>query len=243
MRTIPIVFVICCAFFLVPAGFAQLSPQDQKIAGDMVEGKFFMRLDAPCIYGVKTAAGLWFDPLMQVSPTGHKLLPIPQLSNRQYIYWGSGPGDPVGFGTIKVRGDIVYVWLEGRKPIANEFVIAFVNIKTLDDFKAAYQRAFSPVPLDQAHTEWPPEIRESIRMRVVIQGMTQEQAFCVVGEPASVESAMENGVQVEIWHPRQENGKKQPYHNMKSNRTGFPTTLKFAGGKLVAIEQSSVKGK
>ena len=69
--------------------------------------------------------------------------------------------------------------------------------------------------------------------------MTKEQAFCVVAEPASIETTVENGVSVGIWHPRQENGKKQPYDNMKPNRTGYPTTMKFANDKLIAIEKPS----
>ena len=163
---------------LVPAGRAELSSEDRKIARKMVEGKFYMQLDAPCIYGAKAAStNLPFDPLLQVSPTGHKLLSIPILSRKQYVYWGSGPNDPVGYGTIRVKGDTVYVWLEGRKPAANEFVIAFVDIKTFDDFKAAYARAFSLVPLEELHKEWPAEIREAIHSRRLVEGMSKEQAF------------------------------------------------------------------
>ncbi len=232
---------VCCVLLLAPAGNAGLSREDLKTAGRMVEGKFFMRLDAPCVYGAKTAAGLWFDPLLQVSPTGHKILPIPRLLPKQYVYWGSGPGDPVGYGTVKAQGDTVYVWLEGRKPAANEFVIAFVDIRSLDDFKAAYDRTFSPVPLEDGHADWSPEIRSAIRGRRVVEGMTKEQAFCVVGEPLSVETRVEDGVSVDIWRPRQENGTKQPYHNMKPYHTGYPVSLKFADGKLVAIEQAGAK--
>jgi hypothetical protein len=209
----------------------------------MVEGKYYMRLDAPCIYGAKTKAGLWFDPLLQVSPTEHKLIAAPALSKKQFIYWGSGPNDPVGYGTVKVRGDTVYVWLEGRKPVANEFVIAFVNIKTLEDFKAAYKRAFSQVPLEEEHPEWSPEIRRAIAERRVIEGMTKEQVLCVLGEPESVGTTVENGVSIEIWHPRQENGSKQPYHNMKPYHTGYPTSIRFADGKLVAVEKAPERRK
>jgi hypothetical protein len=77
----------------------------------------------------------------------------------------------------------------------------------------------------------------------VVEGMTKEQAFCVVGEPLSAETKVEDGVSVDIWHPRQENGTKQPYHNMKPYRTAYPASLKFAEGKLVAIEKAPATQK
>jgi hypothetical protein len=138
-----------------------------------------------------------------------------------------------------MAGETVYVWLEGRSPAANEFVIEFNDIKTLDDFKAAWARAFSAIPLQDEHPEWPAEIRNAIRDHRVVEGMTKEQAFMVVGEPQSVETSAEKGVAVEIWHPRQVNGRKQPYHHMKDRDTGYPATLKFADGKLVAIDRVS----
>ena len=243
MRIATVAVATCGVLLLLPATYAQLKGKDIEVARKMVEGKFFMHLDAPCGYGAKTAAGLWFDPMLEVSPTGHKLLPEPTLPHKQYVYWGSGPNDPVGYGTIKVKGETVYVWLEGRKPAANEFAIAFVNIKTLDDFKAAYNRTFSAVPLEEAHPEWPAEVRKAVGAHDLIEGMTKEQAFCVVGEPATTETSVENGVPVEIWHPRQENGHKQPYHNMKPEITGYPVTLKFVNDKLVAVEQPAAKRK
>lgn len=48
---------------LAPAVRAQLNSEECKIGEKMVSGKFYMRLDAPCIYGAKTVAGLWFDPI------------------------------------------------------------------------------------------------------------------------------------------------------------------------------------
>jgi len=239
MRALSLICVAGCGLMLGPADRAQLNSEQRKTGEKMVEGKFYIRLDAPCIYGAKTAAGLWFDPLLKVSPTGHKLLPVPPLSKKQYVYWGSGPNDPVGYGSLKMAGETVYVWLEGRSPAANEFVIEFNDIKTLDDFKAAWARAFSAIPLQDEHPEWPAEIRNAIRDHRVVEGMTKEQAFMVVGEPQSVETSAEKGVAVEIWHPRQVNGRKQPYHHMKDRDTGYPATLKFADGKLVAIDRVS----
>jgi len=50
-------------------------------------------------------------------------------------------------------------------------------------------------------------------------------------------------LKAEIWHPRQVNGDKQPYHGMKARRTGFPSMLKFSGGKLMDIVPSGGKGE
>ena len=55
-----------------------------------------------------------------------------------------------------------------------------------------------------------------------------------------METTTQSGVPVEVWHPRQENGTRQPYHNMRPYRTGYPAKLEFADGKLVAIEKAKV---
>jgi hypothetical protein len=231
LRTLATVFVLVGGLIAAAAGRAELNPEAREEAQAMVEGKFYLRLDAPCIYGRRSAAGSWWDPLLEVSPKGHRLLPIPVLSSGQYVYWGSGPDDAVGDGTLKYSGDTVYVWLVGWRPAANEFVIKFVDIKTLDDFKAAWAQTLSPVPLEEEHPEWPAGIRDAIANRTLVEGMTKEQAFAVVGEAQPVETT----AAVETWRPRQVNGIQAPYRRMKDVLTGFPITLKFTSGKLTFI--------
>jgi hypothetical protein len=235
MRMLAAVMLLGGGLAVAPGGRAELTPEEQEIAQEMVEGKFYLRLDAPCIYGRRSEAGSWWDPLLEVSPAGHKLLPIPVLSYGQYVYWGSGPNDAVGDGTLKFSGETVYLWLVGWRPAANEFVIRLTGIKTLGDFKAAYARLLSLAPLEEEHPEWPTRIREAISERRLVEGMTKEQAFAVVGAPQSTDNVTEDGMAVEVWHPRQVNGIQPPYRRMKDVLTGFPVTLKFTGGKLTFI--------
>jgi hypothetical protein len=260
MRINPAMVVICGTVLLSQVVYAQLSSSDLKIAEKLVKGKYYLRLDAPCIYGKNLFCGgdQWIDPLVQVSPTGHKLLPIPSPLEEKFIYWGSGPNDLVGYGTVKtvwsslndranckgkpLPAGTYYIWLDGVDP-TNEIVIAFVNITTLDDFKAAFKRTFSGFRLEEEHPEWPSVIRISITKNRLIEGMTKEQAFCVVGEPAAIETAVDNGVPVEIWHPRQENGLKRPFRDSRPMKSGYPAMLKFVDGKLVTIEQAGTGRK
>jgi hypothetical protein len=109
-------------------------------------------------------------------------------------------------------------------------MVDFVHLKTLEDFKKAFDRTFSRVPLQDAHPEWPAEVRKAVAERRVIEGMTREQAAAVVGTPVSVETSNAQGVEVEVWHPRSTKGE----HNAVS--TGFPASLRFQGSKLVMNE-------
>lgn len=59
----------------------------------------------------------------------------------------------------------------------------FGGIKTLADFKAAFDRAFSRVPLQDEFPEWPAEVRQAIAEHRLSDGMTKRQAYCVVGNP------------------------------------------------------------
>ena len=108
-------------------------------------------------------------------------------------------------------------------PTADELVIEFVQINTMDDFMKAFERTFSKTPLLDEHTPWPEEVRQAISERPVI------------GTRASIRASEENGIEVEIWSPRQGNGIRQVFKNA-SIRTGFPASLKFVDGKLAVIE-------
>jgi hypothetical protein len=66
--------------------------------------------------------------------------------------------------------------------------------------------------------------------------MTKDQAFDVVGTPLETKTEEENGVKVETWSPRQDAGTIGARNREKNMRTGFPTLLKFTGGKLQRIE-------
>lgn len=213
---------------------AQLTTADKKEAEKMVAGVLYLRLDAPCDYGRMVA-------LLVVSPEGADASRrIADLSeeNRQHVYWLFGPNEAVHGAVLRWGIDSVRVWTEGARKNRNELMIDFAGLKTLEDFKKAFDRTFSRVPLQDAHPDWPPEVRKAIAERRVIEGMTKEQAGSVVGTPAAVETSTTDGAEVEIWRPRQQNGGR-PTNSEASTQTGFPAALTFRGGKLAVIEPST----
>jgi hypothetical protein len=226
---------------LLAAGMsAQLSTADRAAASEMVGGKLYLKIDAPCDHSR-------LAPMVEVSPTGVNLeTKISEVTaeDRPNVFWRFGPNDPVNRCVLRFGVDRIRVWGEGVAPKSNEFVIEFVQIRTLADFKRAFDLTFSPVPLQDAHPEWPAEIRQAIAARRLVEGMTPEQVRCVIGAPLSVKASQEGGALAEIWRPRQENGLRKLFGNANL-RTGFPASLKFEGGKLTVIEAapSAAKGK
>jgi hypothetical protein len=213
---------------------AQIATADKQAAEAMVAGVLYLRLDAPCDYGRMV-------PMLVVSPEGADALQrIADLSieNRQNVYWQFGPNTAVQGTALRWGIDSARVWSEGLRKSRNEVMIDFVGLKTLEDFKKAFDRTFSRVPLQDAHPDWPSEVRKAISERRVIEGMTKEQAGAVVGTPASVGTSTSDGTEVEIWHPRQRNGARENYYGV-STQTGFPAALTFRGGKLAVIEPTT----
>jgi hypothetical protein len=220
----PLFWIFC--LFAAPAALqAQLSPADKRAAEKMVAGDLYLRLDVPIdTYRVV--------PLLEVSPDGaDSARKIADLSeeDRQHVEWLFNPNDKVGRITLRWGYNSVRLW--GAKGL-RELLIDFVHLKNLADFSKAFDRTFSRVPLQDSHTEWPPEVRKAIAERTLIEGMTREQAAAVVGTPESIETSKVEGVEVEIWHPRMAIAKRRD-----AKSTGFPASLKFQDGKLTLIEQ------
>jgi hypothetical protein len=212
----------------------------------MIAGTLYLRLDVPCRYG----RGRWgiaraihhVESLLEVSPAGYtaeRKLALPAKHKRDSVYWGFSPNDAVRYGKLLFEGDTVQVWMEGVSPNDYEMLIDFIHIQNLDDFTKAFNRTFSKVPLQDEHPEWPDEVRKAIGERKVIAGMTEEQAFSVVGSPVKITTAEENGVKVETWFPRQDRGTVTSWGQVEGTRTNFPARLKFADGTLEAIEQTA----
>ena len=231
MRILPLIGIALIPLAMPSRGTAQLSPTDREAASQMVAGRLYLKIDAPCDHSR-------LAPMVEVSPTAVNLeTKISELTpaDRPNLFWRFGPNDAARHSTLRFGVDRIRVWSEGASPKSEEFVIEFVQIKTLDDFKKAFDQTFSATPLQDAHPDWPGEVRQAIAARRLIEGMTPEQARCVIGAPASIKASQEGGAQIETWYPRQENGVKKLFRNA-SLTTGFPASLKFAGGKLAAIE-------
>ncbi|MGB9204025.1 MAG: hypothetical protein WCB94_08610 [Terriglobales bacterium] len=224
---------------------AELSKQDRDSAKNMIAGTLYLRVDVPCRYG----RGRWgiakaihhVESLLEVSPAGstaERKLALPAKHKRDSVYWGFSPNDAVHYGKLLFEGDTVQVWMEGVSPHDYEMLVDFIHIQNLDDFTKAFNRTFSKVPLQDEHPEWPAEVRKAIGEHKVLAGMTEEQAFSVVGSPVKITTAEENGVKVETWFPRQDRGIVTSWGQVEGSPTGFPALLKFAGGKVQVMEQT-----
>lgn len=231
--------VLCLSFLCMPLAMrGQLSKEDRQSAQKMIAGTLYLRIQVPCKFGV----GAWapyVESLLEVSPTefgAERKLAVP-LKKHENIYWGFFPNTPVRYGKLNFEGSSVNLWMEGVSPNI-EFSLDFINIKTLDEFSKAFILAFSRVPLQEEHPQWPLEIRKAIAERHVVAGMTKAQAYIVVGTPLNITTGQENGAQVETWVPRQDTGDAKWVRARKTNnaRTGFPVGIKFIDGKLTSIQ-------
>ena len=232
MKTLPLLGAALVAMAIPSLGLAQLSPADRKAASQWVEGRLYLKIDAPCDHGREV-------PMVEVSPTSVDLeTRISELTpeNRPNLFWRFGPNDAAHDTVLRFGLERIRVWSEGVSPKNDQFTIEFVRIKTLDDFKRAFDLTFSRVPLQDGHPEWPAEVRQAIAARRLVEGMTPEQARAVIGAPTRVVASDEAGTRLETWYPRQENGVQKVFRNA-SLTTGFPKSLKFVGGTLVTIEK------
>jgi len=236
--------VLLLVVFAPLAVRAELSKQERDTAKSMIAGTLYMRLDVPCRYG----RGRWgiakaihhVESLLEVSPadyTAERKLALPGKHKKDSVYWGFSPNDAVRYGKLLFNGDTVQVWMEGASPHDYEILLDFIHIQNLDDFTKAFNRTFSKVPLQDEHPEWPADVRMAIGERKVIAGMTEEQAFSVVGSPLNITTGEENGIKTETWFPRQDRGTVTSWGQFEGSRTGFPARLKFTGGTLQAITQ------
>jgi hypothetical protein len=232
MKNVTLLGAALIAVAIPSPGMAQLSLADREVASKMVAGRLYLKIDAPCDHGRVV-------PMVEVSPTAVDLTTkISELrpEDRPNLFWRFGPNDVANGTELRFGMDRIRVWSEGTQPKKDQFMIDFVKIKTLDDFKKAFDLTFSTVPLQDAHPEWTAEVRQAIAARRLIEGMTPEQASAVIGAPTRAETGEEAGTPVETWYPRQQNGTRKVFRNAVL-ATGFPKSLKFVAGKLAAIEK------
>ncbi len=193
--------------------------------------------------------GTYMSPLVEVSPTGINTDGETGFSagwyHAQSTYWGVGPNDTMQLDEMEFDDDTVEIELEGiGSTDGNDTVIKFVGIHSLDDFKKAADRAFSRVPLQDEHPDWPAEVKEAISRRQLQKGMTKRQVFYITGSPESVREAEEKGKPVEIWTMRQNKGMKIGFWGVSTATPGMgaPKTLRFVDGKLTDFDASGSSG-
>jgi hypothetical protein len=204
----------------------------------------YLRIDLPCVYGKQGLIASWVEPVVSVSPTGVMAQAEEGWSGSSWtgtkrsLSWAFGPNDALKYEELEIDKDgSVVLHFEGLGPKQQKknrgAAIRIVQAKTAADFKAAFDFAFSSVPLQDEHPEWPEDVRRAVGEHRVIEGMTQDQAACVVGKPVDIEAGEENGNKVETWHIR------QPEWMSKKEKSSFANKLKFTNGKLVGISSET----
>ncbi|MEW6363941.1 MAG: hypothetical protein AB1714_04815 [Acidobacteriota bacterium] len=224
-------------FVPAAADWNALSEKEQSEVEKMVEGTLYLRVNAVSNYHLEGRT--------VVSPGGSNLdmAVLPETFTENGAIWRYFPNDAIREAEIIWEDDgSVSVWAEGAPPKKGEVMVHLVGFMSMDEFKAAFNRAFSKVPLQDEHPEWPIEIRNAITERRVVEGMTAEQAYCVVGRPLGLSRRDDAGKQIETWLPPQEIGigmsveeLKEVYADLKENRTGLPASIELIDGKVVSV--------
>jgi len=224
--------------------FADLSREDKKAAKEMLRGTLWLRLDAPCETG-RHPYGIYHSPLIEVSPEGANTDVRNQVNIGWYhagsTDWSVRINDSVELDDLEFDDAEVEVEFEGvGASEGRDSTVRFVRIHSLADFQAAFDHTFATAPLQNEHPEWPAEIRQAIAGRSLANGMTKRQVFYVVGQPETVETKTEEGVEVELWTLRQK-GMQIGSFGTSSVGPQAARVLRFEGGKL-ALSSGAAPG-
>jgi hypothetical protein len=175
---------ILCLMALVALGLSaatgeRLSSKDFEQAKKMTKGTLYLRVDVPCIFS--TGGGTYGPALMAEAPV---VVATPSGSNTglgvadrvvaSRAAWVLRPNDPVANGKLYYTrtGDLEFD-SEGLGLFSKsqESLVTFSEIHSLEDSQKAFDRVFSRVPLQDAHPEWPADIRMAVMEHRLIEGM------------------------------------------------------------------------
>jgi len=246
--------LVAAALFVLPHAEAQLTKNDRAEVEKSIPPTVYLRIDLPCVYGKQGLIASWVEPMVEVSPTG---VTVSQdegwrgsvwTGTKRNMFWGFGPNDSLKYNSVEFAKDgtitVYFVGLGPKQLKKNqEAAVKLVSVKTIDDFKAAFNVAFSKAPLQDEHPEWPEEIRKAVGEHVVLAGMSKEQVTCVVGKPVDIEAGEEGGAKTEIWHIRQEKGVWSGWLSNKATKTGEVSRVTFLDGKVTKIDTDAEPGK
>lgn len=221
---------------------AQITKEDKKKAKALFSGKVYMRIDAPSKKG-RHPYGIYYSPLVDVSPTGTNTESDEGLSVGWYhaesTVWKVRVNDLMELDELdwEVDEGTVEIQLEGAgNSEGRDTAIRFVNIWSFADFEAAFARTFSTQPLQNEHPDWPEDIKSAIASRQLVTGMNKRQTYYVVGAPEKVEKTTEGEKAVEIWTLRTQ-GPEVGYFTFRTGGDpGNPKTLRFEDGLLVSAD-------
>lgn len=225
--------VLLAVLLLSSPCWAQISDEGLREANKLVQQTLYSRIDIPCHYFktrvAHTASVTWVEPMVEISASGVRAHSAEPGYLPADVFWRIRPNDPVRYGKAYRHWGGIDISVEGLPPNQYEVVLRFPDVTTIQAFQAALDLAFSRVPLQDAHPEWPADIRQAVADRRVIRGMTIEQAYCVLGRPARTEK---NG-NAETWYPRQ-----AVFHSADRTEmipSGFPRSVKFVDGQVSEI--------
>lgn len=200
----------------------------KKTAKEMLKGKtVYMKINAPSQLA-RHPYGVYHKALVEVSPDGVNTA----QGNVEFGYWHSSAAswevrinDMVEVDDFDFDDGDIKIDLEGTgKASGNDTAIKFVRVNSAEDFKKAFDHAFSEMPLQDEY-DWPEEIKKAIANHQLIDGMTKRQAYLVTGDPVSFDKEEGDGVEVETW--------------VLVSAYGLPPSIKFTDGKLSAMKASS----
>jgi len=226
---------------------AQIPKKERKAAAAMLKGKtLYMLTDAPCTQG-RHAYGVYQSPVVDISPKGVNLQADEGVSFSWFhagsTVWEVRVNDAVELDELDWEDDTVEIELEGVDDSdGRDTTIRFVDIHSLDDFKAAFDHTFSDRPLQDKHPDWPQEIRDAIADRQLSEGMNKRQAYYVVGTPARVSKEEKDGMKIETWTLRT-GGVRIGFWGARAVDPGaVGEELRFEDGKLATAPVTGVGG-
>jgi hypothetical protein len=247
LRVDPAIAVAAAALLAAPQAGAQLTKADRAALEESIPPTVYLRIDLPCIYGKAGIIKSWVEPMVEVSRTGVTISQDEgwrgKLAIRRNQFYGFGPNDSLKYSKLEIGdGDLTVFFVgSGLKEFQKDQVAAIrmVQCKTLRDFKAAFDRAFSKVPLQDEHPDWSGEIRKAIGERVVSIGMSMDQVRCITGTPIDIEGRESGrGPQTETWHIRQERGLWRSNLKYRMQVTGLVRQVTFVDGKVTNVDSA-----
>lgn len=217
---------------------ADLSREDRKTIKAALKGTLYLRMDVPAKVGF-TGFGLSFDPIVEVSPKGINTDASGFSLYGRGMSWNVRINDPVEVDEIEIEEDdgTIEIEIDTVEDDSDHSVFRFVQIYSFADFQAAMGRAFSRVPLQDEHPDWPPQIRRAIAARQLLTGMTKRQAYFVVGKPEQTRESTEDGKEIVVWTLRQNDVEV----GVIRSGNNLPRSLRFEDGQLVRIQEGSLE--
>lgn len=238
-----------CGLLLGSAAEAKIAKADKKKAAQLFSGTVYMRIDAPSKKG-RHPYGIYYSPLVDVSPTGTNAETDEGLSVGWYhaesTVWKVRVNDRMELDELDWEDEegTVEIQLEGAGASeGRDTALRFVAIHSFADFEAAFARTFSSQPLQNEHPDWPEEIKSAIAARRLSPGMSKRQVYYIVGTPEKVEKTTEGEKTIELWTLRTQGAEVGFWTFSAGENPANAKTLRFEDGVLASADTSGVSAE